>query len=112
VVAGGYADWEAKRRPRAEAKKAAAKPAAEAPKAKATKLSYKDQRDYDLLPKRIEDIEAQIAKDEATLADPNLYTRDFARFQTLTEGVAKLRDEKDAAEMRWLDLAEQVEALG
>lgn len=113
VVAGGYADWEARRTPRVEPKKAAPKPvAAEAPKAKATKLSYKDQRDYDLLPKRIEEIEAQIAKDEAALADPDLYTRDPDRFAKLSDGIGKLREEKDAAEMRWLELAEQVEALG
>lgn len=113
VVAGGYADWEARRTPRVEAKKAAApKPAAEAPRTKATKLSYKDQRDYDLLPKRIEEIEAQIAKDEAALADPDLYTRDPGRFAKLSETIGRLRDEKDAAEMRWLELAEQVEALG
>ncbi|MGK6353714.1 ABC-F family ATP-binding cassette domain-containing protein [Sphingomonas sp. DT-207] len=114
IVAGGYADWEARRRPRAEARKAAvAKPAAapEAPK-KQTKLSYKDQRDYDLLPKRIEEIEAQIARDEAALADPELYARDPGKFAKLSEGIAQLRDEKDAAEMRWLELAEQVEALG
>ncbi|WBY06516.1 ATP-binding cassette domain-containing protein [Sphingomonas sp. 7/4-4] len=113
VVAGGYADWEAQRAPRAEPKKAAAKQvAAEPPKAKATKLSYKDQRDYDLLPRRIEEIEAQIAKDEAALADPDLYARDPGKFASLSDGITKLRDEKDAAEMRWLELAEQVEALG
>ncbi|MDP5279310.1 ATP-binding cassette domain-containing protein [Sphingomonas sp. DG1-23] len=112
VVAGGYADWEARRTSRVEPKKAAAKPVAEAPKAKATKLSYKDQRDYDLLPGRIEEIEAQIARDEAALADPNLYTRDPGRFASLSDGIGKLREEKDAAEMRWLELAEQVEALG
>ncbi|HVJ01331.1 MAG TPA: ATP-binding cassette domain-containing protein [Sphingomonas sp.] len=114
VVAGGYADWEAKRRPRAEPKKAApakAAPVIEAPKVR-TKLSYKDQRDYDLLPKRIEEIEAQIAKDEAALADPDLYARDPGKFAKLSDGISKLRDEKDAAEMRWLELAEQVEALG
>ncbi|MCD2323139.1 ATP-binding cassette domain-containing protein [Sphingomonas sp. IC-56] len=113
VVVGGYADWEAKRRPRTEGRKAprTAPVQAEAPK-KAVKLSYKDQRDYDLLPKRIEEIEAQIARDEAAMADPNLYTRDFAKFTKLGEGIAKLREEKDAAEMRWLELAEQVESLG
>jgi ABC transport system ATP-binding/permease protein len=114
IVAGGYADWDARRRPRQESRKpAAAKPVAapETPK-KQTKLSYKDQRDYDLLPKRIEEIEAQIAKDEAALADPELYTRDPGKFAKLSEGIARLRDEKDAAEMRWLELAEQVEALG
>jgi ATP-binding cassette subfamily F protein uup len=113
VVVGGYADWEAKRRPKVEAKKAAPKaaPVADAPK-KVTKLSYKDQRDYDLLPKRIEEIEAQIARDEAAMADPDLYTRDHGKFTRLGEGIQKLRDEKDAAEIRWLELAEMAEALG
>jgi len=114
VVVGGYADWEAKRRPRNEAKKAskpaAAAPAPEAPKAR-TKLSYKDQRDYELLPKRIEEIDQTIARDEALLADPALYTKDPAKFAKLSEGIARLRDEKDAAEMRWLELAEMVEGL-
>ncbi|RSV50365.1 ATP-binding cassette domain-containing protein [Sphingomonas sp. ABOLD] len=114
VVVGGYADWEAKRRPRIEAKKtskpAAAAPAPEAPKAR-TKLSYKDQRDYELLPKRIEEIDQTIARDEALLADPALYTKDPAKFAKLSEGIAKLREEKDAAEMRWLELAEMVEGL-
>jgi ATP-binding cassette subfamily F protein uup len=114
VVAGGYADWEAKRKPRAEAKKPAAKSAA-APaveKPKAAKLSYKDQRDYDLLPKRIEEIEAAIARDEAALADPALYVSDPAKFAALTKAIETARAEKDAAEERWLELAEQVEALG
>ncbi|HEX7655580.1 MAG TPA: ABC transporter C-terminal domain-containing protein, partial [Sphingomonas sp.] len=79
---------------------------------KAAKLSYKDQRDYDLLPKRIEEIERAIARDEAALADPDLYARDPARFDALMKAIAAARDEKDTAELRWLDLAEQVEALG
>lgn len=116
VVAGGFAEWEAQRKARTVARKpapaaSAPKPAVDAPR-RATKLSYKDQRDYDLLPQRIEEIEAQIARDEAALADPALYTRDPAKFAALSEGIAKLRDEKDAAEMRWLELAERVEALG
>lgn len=114
VVAGGYADWDAKRKPRPDAKKPATKPAA-APaveKPKAAKLSYKDQRDYDLLPKRIEEIEGAIARDEAALADPALYTRDPDKFAALTKAIEAARAEKDAAEERWLELAEQVEALG
>jgi ABC transport system ATP-binding/permease protein len=114
VVAGGYEDWERKRKPRTEAKKASAKPVAAPPPPPPSraKLSYKDQRDYDLLPKRIEEIEAAIARDEAALADPALYTRDPARFQKLTAAIDAARTEKDSAEMRWLELAEQVEALG
>ncbi|MGC6400198.1 ABC-F family ATP-binding cassette domain-containing protein [Sphingomonas sp. FW199] len=113
AVVGGYADWEDKRRIRPEAKKATAKPVEAAPpKPKSVKLSYKDQRDYDLLPKRIEELDAAIARDEAALADPKLYTADPKRFAALTDAIAKARDEKDAAEMRWLELAEQVEAAG
>jgi len=114
VVAGGYADWDAGRKRRPEAKKAAAKPTATplAEKPKAAKLSYKDQRDYDLLPRRIEEIEAAIARDEAALADPALYVSDPAKFAALTKAIDAARAEKDAAEERWLELAEQVEALG
>lgn len=113
AVVGGYADWEAKRRIRPEARKAAAKPVdAAPPRPKSAKLSYKDQRDYDLLPKRIEELDAAIARDEAALADPKLYTADPRRFAALTDAIAKAREEKDAAEMRWLELAEQVEAAG
>jgi ABC transport system ATP-binding/permease protein len=114
VVAGGYADWERKR---AEVKAATRKslpkqaPVLEKPKSK-TKLSFKDQRDYDLLPARVAEIEAQIERDETALSDADLYTRDPARFAALTQAIDAARDEKDAAEMRWLELAEMVESLG
>jgi len=113
VIAGGYADWEAKRRERTvgAAKKAKAETAAAAPQmpAKKAKLSYKDQRDYELLPKRIEELEGLIARDETALSDPALYTRDPKKFAALTDAIAKARTEKDNAEERWLELAEQVE---
>ena len=73
------------------------------------KLTYKDQRDYDLLPARIEEIAAQIERDEAALHDPALYTRDPAKFAALTKAIEAARAEKDAAEERWLELAELVE---
>ncbi|MCW2391473.1 ABC-F family ATP-binding cassette domain-containing protein [Sphingobium sp. B11D3A] len=114
VIAGGYADWEAKRqKPNAAGKRSAAKadtPAAPPPP-KAAKLSYKDQRDYDLLPGQIEALEAAIARDEAALADPDLYAKNPKRFAELSATIEKARAQKDAAEERWLELAEQVEAL-
>jgi len=114
VVAGGYADWEKQRTKRIAPVKSAkpsaeSAPAAPPPPQQKTKLSYKDQRDYDLLPKRIEELLAQIARDEATLSDPALYTRDPAKFAALTKAIDTARVEKDAAEERWLELAEQVE---
>jgi ATP-binding cassette subfamily F protein uup len=112
VVAGGYEEWERQRKPRIEAKRTAAKPiAAPLPAAKA-KLTYKDQRDYDLLPKRIEELDATIARHEAEMADPALYTRDPTAFARHTTAIDTARAQKEEAEMRWLELAEQVEALG
>ena len=113
IVAGGYEDWERKRRPHVHSPKIPApKPAAAAaaPKPK-TRLSYKDQRDYDLLPKRIDELEAEIARDEDILSDPDLYSRDPARFAQLTAAIDKARAERDSAEQRWLELAEKAETL-
>ena len=76
---------------------------------KKAKLSYKDQRDYDLLPSHIEDLQAAITRDETALSDAALYTRDPAKFAALTAAIAKARADKDAAEERWLELAELVE---
>ena len=124
VVAGGYADWEARRTATKEDRSSRAKTrdSLDAQSVSTsldtngtgrprTKLTYKDQRDYDILPKRIEEIDAAIARDEALLADPDLYTRDFAKFEALTKAIDTARAEKDAAEERWLTLAERVEAL-
>ena len=113
IIAGGYADWERLREtPNAQAKKSAAKPAVQsvAPK-KRMKLSFKDQRDFELLPAEIEVIDAEIERDEASLADATLYARDPGKFAALTRAVEEARLRKETAEERWLNLAEQVEAL-
>ena len=114
IVAGGYADWEAKRsKPSsAKAKAIGADTAPPPPPQARRKLSYKDQRDYDLLPGRIEEIEKEMAGIETELSDGSLFTRDNARFSALTAKLDALRAEKAAAEDRWLALAEEVDALG
>ncbi|MCO4091576.1 MAG: ATP-binding cassette domain-containing protein [Sphingorhabdus sp.] len=116
IIAGGYADWEEKRdkrdKPAAKRteKTVSTEPASAAPSAlKKVKLTYKDQRDYDLLPKRITDIDAEIAAAEKEMSDPALYTQKPARFAELTTKTESLRAEKDAAEERWLELAMMVE---
>ena len=76
---------------------------------KPDKLSYKDQRDYELLPARIEELEGAIAKGEQILSDPELYTKDPQKFATISKGLENARAEKDAAEERWLEIAEMVE---
>ena len=110
VIVGGYADWVAKRQPR-NAPKADKKAPPPPPKPASAKLTYKDQRDLDLLPRRIEELEAAIARDEEALADPNLYTRDPSRFAALTQAIQQARADKDSAEERWLELAEKAEGM-
>ncbi len=120
IVAGGYEDWEKKR----VAEKAVRSPAKAATRSKSvdwapasagaqkkTKLSYKDQRDYDLLPGRIEALDADITRDEAALSDHDLYRRDPRLFEALTAALDLARAERDEAEHRWLELAEAAEAL-
>nr|WP_315456799.1 ATP-binding cassette domain-containing protein [uncultured Sphingorhabdus sp.] len=112
IIAGGYADWEAKRHRRDKpSTKASAKPVpvASAAPAKRTKLSYKDQRDYDLLPARIAAIDNEIAAAENEMGSPTLYTLNPSRFTELTAKTEQLRAEKNAAEERWLELAMMVE---
>jgi ATP-binding cassette subfamily F protein uup len=120
VVAGGYEDWV---RQRYEAHRAPAKAAGRprgasrdakpgpAPLSANRKLTYRDQRDYDRLPGEIERMQAEVAADEAALSDPDLYARDPDRFTTLTERIARNRAEIEAAELRWLEVAEMAEQL-
>ena len=117
VIVGGFAEWEAQRKATSTKAKKSPKKTDSQDNSKSksstvkTKLSYKDQRDYDLLPETIEDMEKAIINLEEQLADPNLYSSDPARFQKLSLELDKTRTDKDAAEERWLLLAEEVEAL-
>ena len=121
IVAGGYEDWvrqryEAHRSPPKGGAQGGAKAVpsgAPGPRpSTGHKLTYKDQRDYDRLPGEIERLQAEVAADEAALSDPDLYTRDQARFADLTERVARNRAEIEAMELRWIEVAEMAEALG
>jgi ABC transport system ATP-binding/permease protein len=124
IVAGGYEDWERKRKPVRTPQRAPAKAGAQSGASaglplsrertsppKRAKLTYKDQRDYELLPARIEELDAEIARDEAALSDHDLYRRDPGLFERLSDALAAARAEREAAEHRWLELAEAVEAL-
>ena len=115
VVAGGYEDWEKRRRAPPQARqREASKPTPQSPAvaAKASqKLSYRDQRDLDRLPGEIERIEREISEAEQVLHDPDLYLRSPDKFADLSARIARLRAEKDATEERWLEVAAMAEAL-
>jgi ATP-binding cassette subfamily F protein uup len=113
VVAGGYADWEAKRAPArpAPAPKQTAPTLAPAPARQATKLTYKEQRELDLLPGEIDALHREIETHEAALADPALYGRDPTGFAKTSDALASARARLAQAEERWLELAEKAESL-
>jgi ATP-binding cassette subfamily F protein uup len=121
---GGYEDWKMQRS-RARALQAAASvsaPAAPAPPApaqlspaagagassSARKLSYKEQRELDALPARIEALEAEQRTIDAELADGLLFARHPQQAAELAARHAQIEDELMQALERW----EQLSATG
>jgi ATP-binding cassette subfamily F protein uup len=70
-----------------------------------TKLSYKEQRELDGLPARIEALEAEQATIAATLAGTDVYTKEPQR-------VAVLQARHEAIETELLQALERWETLG
>jgi len=90
------------------ASKAEPKPAADSPPSatvpKPRKLSFKEKREYETLEARIPALEAEReALEQRLYGDP---PADFTEMQQLTEKLASLTAEIDAATERWLELAE------
>ena len=92
-----------------ESAKAPQPPAA--PPKKTAKLTYKDARRLEELERLIETLPADIARHDAALADPDLYSRDPKAFDRAMTAAAKARADLDAAEMEWLELEEKKSAL-
>ena len=118
VSAGGYAEAarllkkveDARReavKAAQSAQAASAAPSVAAEPSAARKLSYKETRELESLPGRIEALETEIAEIESTLADPSIYAKDNARAVAMTARLPQAREELDAAETRWLELSER-----
>jgi len=111
---GGYSDWLNRKREQAPAKQAAKTTPAEAAPAAArvaTKLSYKENRLLEELGSKMPKLQADIAKLESELADPDLYSRDPKAFASKTARHDALRAELAQAEESWLELELKREAL-
>jgi ATP-binding cassette subfamily F protein uup len=91
--------------------KESAKPAPQPRESSPARLGFKEQRELDLLPKRIAELEREKAALEATLADPELYVRQRSAFAAATARHESIEQELAEAEERWLALAEKAEAL-
>ncbi len=85
----------------------ASSPVAEASPAAAParrKLSYKDARELEQLPARIEALEADIAGRTGAMNDPAYYQQDPASLQRANEQLAALQQELELAYQRWAEL--------
>ncbi len=105
---GGYSDWEAYRASEAarvrtaEASRAsAAAPAAAATTAAKRKLSYKDQRELEQLPARIEALETEIAQRTQAMNEPKFFQRDSSAVMADQQLLATRQTELEAAYARW-----------
>jgi len=105
---GGYTDWLRQRPVKSVAASAPAKAAAAAAPAPVAapkkKLSYKDARELEQLPVRIEQLETRIAELTAQMNESSFYQRDAAGIAAHTDLMAKTQAELDAAYERWNQL--------
>ncbi|MCW0447103.1 hypothetical protein NB696_003975 [Xanthomonas sacchari] len=83
---------------------AAAAAPAPAPAPAKRKLSYKDARELEQLPARIEALEQQVAALTEAMADPAFYQRDAAAVTTHTQALSQAQADLDAAYARWSEL--------
>lgn len=109
---GGYSDW---LRQRSSARgvaspKSSSMPvspiatAASVPSAPKRKLGYKDARELEQLPARIEALEARVADLAGQLNDPAFYQRARVEIEAHNAGLATAQAELEAAYARWSQL--------
>jgi len=105
---GGYDDWLRQRRQeteRAAAEKPKLAPAVQKEEnraaARRSKLSYKDQRELEALPKRIEELEAEVETLHETMGDPAFYQQEAAAIAEARERLEAVEQELAAAYVRW-----------
>ncbi len=78
-------------------------------KKKPTKLSYKDQRDLELLPEQIEGLESQIEEVQNCMYDPDCYEKDG--LVKLSKKLAELENEYEQMSNRYLEVLELEEEI-
>ncbi len=108
-VAGGYDDWlryragrsQAAERPKAEKPKEVAKSAAKPAK---SGLSYKENKELEAIPGRIEALEQEQAAVAGQLADPAIYRDQADRVKTLNERAGAIEEELLTLLARWEEL--------
>ena len=68
------------------------------------RLNFNEKHALETLPKTIAKLQAEIAKQQKLLDDPDLYAKDRKKFDAASAAIAKAQEELAAAEDRWLEL--------
>jgi ATP-binding cassette subfamily F protein uup len=68
------------------------------------RLNFNEKHALETLPKTMAKLQAEIAKQQQHLDDPNLYAKDRATFDKVSAALAKAHAELQEAEDRWLEL--------
>lgn len=79
---------------------------------KAKKLSYKLQRELDMLPAQIEALENEIAKLQAQIAAPDFFNGERAEVERVTQALAQKEGVLEETVNRWVELSELAEGEG
>ncbi len=105
---GGYTDWlrqrpdsETTAKPTAKLTAATDYPHSPAAEAKTKKLSYKDQRELDSLPEKMEQLEAQIEQLHAQMAAPEFFKQDIATTSAVQAELEQAEAELEHCFARW-----------
>jgi len=99
---GGYSDWQRASQARtAPPKRRLSPPALAKPR---RGLTYKEQRELDMLPTQIEALEAEQVTLHTRLEDADLFQRDPATFDAIMQRLMALKAEVDTAYARWEEL--------
>lgn len=110
VYPGGWSDYAAQRGVAAVETPQASKPApapVRAPKKPAEGLSFTEKKRLDSLPAVIARMEAEIAKLNELLSDPQLYKREPVKLQKASDMLTERQEALAAAEEEWLDLSDK-----
>jgi ABC transport system ATP-binding/permease protein len=108
---GGYEDWVRQRAETVESAPSVGKPPAKsqderspASTPEARKLSYREQREFEELPQRIDQLEAEQRELNAAVEDPQFYTKPAEAIRTALTRIEEIAAALTAAYARWDEL--------
>jgi len=117
--AGGYENWKRQRLPRSlkelpknpDVRRDIAVVVAEKPNHKNRKLSYKEQRELDALPKKIEALEAEQAELSTRMGEADFYRQTGDKIATAVQRLERVKEDLEVCYARWETLEAQGRAV-